>query len=106
MLKTPLSRFHVIGLLEGISYLLLLAIAMPLKYILGYDLAVLIVGWIHGILFIAYFITLAHVWYVHRWPFGRVSGAAIASILPFGTFVLSAKLRLNEEISKTNNLPD
>ncbi|SFS64371.1 DUF3817 domain-containing protein [Marininema halotolerans] len=105
-MNTPLNRFRVVGWAEGISFLVLLLIAMPIKYLLGIALPVTIVGWIHGILFIGYFITLAHVWYVHRWPIGRVCGAAIASILPFGTFVLAAKLRQSKEDGSSLDLPN
>ena len=94
-LATPVGRFRIVAFWEGISYLVLLLVAMPLKYGLGYDLAVRIVGMAHGVLFIAYLITLAlaakHLGM--RW----VVLALVMSILPGGTFWLEAKLRQLEE---------
>ncbi len=57
MLKnTPLNRFRAIALLEGLSFVLLLFIAMPLKYLAGMPLGVKVVGWAHGMLFVLYFL--------------------------------------------------
>ena len=93
MMNTPLGRFRVIGILEGISYLVLLGIAMPLKYFLDVPAAVKIVGALHGLLFVLYILALAHVTLKNRWSIIRVIGAFIASLLPFGNFVLDAKLK-------------
>ncbi|AKJ07640.1 integral membrane protein [Archangium gephyra] len=99
MLKTtPLSRFRAIALLEGLSFVLLLFIAMPLKYLAGIPLGVKMVGWAHGMLFVLYLLLLVEVAVVHRWPLVRILGAFIASLLPFGTFVLDARLRREEQI--------
>ncbi|RCR70755.1 DUF3817 domain-containing protein [Larkinella punicea] len=98
-LKTPLSRFRFIGILEGISYLVLLGIAMPLKYWAGWPLAVKYVGWAHGVLFIAYLIALIAVAFDRRWSFVRVIVAFIASLVPFGTFWLEGRLKREEEQS-------
>jgi len=97
MLKTALGRFRITGMLEGISYLLLLGLAMPLKYLAGFPIAVKIVGTIHGVLFILYLITLAHVYFVDKWKFSHGFFAFLASIIPFGTFYLDTKLRKNEQ---------
>lgn len=90
---SPLERLRLVGIAEGISYVLLLFVAMPLKYLAGQPEAVQVVGWAHGVLFIAFVAAVGHVWLVERWSFGRVSWALIASLLPFGTFVLDAQLR-------------
>lgn len=86
-----LKRFRLIALTEGYSYLILLLIAMPLKYWLHFDLAVKFVGWAHGVLFIAYMLSLAEVFFKTPWPFGRVFIAGIASLIPFGTFWIERK---------------
>ncbi|WP_289137644.1 DUF3817 domain-containing protein [uncultured Brevibacillus sp.] len=93
MMNTPLGRFRVIGILEGISYLVLLGIAMPLKYFLDVPAAVKIVGALHGLLFVLYILALVHVTLKNRWSIIRVIGAFIASLLPFGNFVLDARLK-------------
>lgn len=90
--------FRIIAISEGISFLVLLCIAMPLKYAVGFPIAVTIVGSIHGMLFIA-FLVLA--WEVKNDPVvinwkKNIAWLAIcflASILPFGTFLLDKKLR-------------
>ncbi|GAA4700520.1 DUF3817 domain-containing protein [Brevibacillus fulvus] len=97
MLKTPLARLRLIGILEGISYLVLLGIAMPLKYYLAMPEPVKLVGWIHGLLFVLFMLAIAHVTIVHRWSILRVLAAVVASLLPFGTFVLDARLRKEEK---------
>jgi integral membrane protein len=86
--KTPLNRFLNIGTLEGWSYLLLLFIAMPLKYYAGIPEAVRLVGLIHGILFIAYVILLIYVSNFYGWKFKITVIAFILSLVPFGTFYL------------------
>ncbi|MDP1802311.1 MAG: DUF3817 domain-containing protein [Bacteroidota bacterium] len=91
-----LNRFRVIALLEGVSYLFLLCIAMPLKYKFGFEAAVKYTGWAHGILFIAYIVLLLIVWKQYNWTFKKVVFAFMASLLPFGTFVLDKQLRENK----------
>lgn len=96
MFKTPLSALRFIGNIEGISYLLLLGIAMPLKYLAGMPMAVKIAGSVHGILFVAFCWALIRVWADRRWSFGKVAMAFISSLIPFGTFVLDRKIREEE----------
>ena len=97
MLGTPIGRLRILGMLEGASFLILLGIAMPLKYLAGMPLGVKLVGWAHGMLFVLYLLLLAEVAAVHRWPLVRILGAFIASLVPFGTFVLDARLRREEQ---------
>jgi integral membrane protein len=96
MFKTTLSALRVIGNIEGISYLVLLGIAMPLKYLAGMPMAVRVTGTIHGILFVAFCWALVRVWIDRRWSFGKVTMAFVSSLLPFGTFVLDRKIREEE----------
>ena len=83
--------FRYSGWLEGGSYLLLLLVAMPLKYVAGMPGAVQWVGWTHGILFIAYGIAAALLIMHERWPWSRAPGLLLAALLPFGPFVLDRK---------------
>ncbi|GAB3197439.1 integral membrane protein [Pontibacter aydingkolensis] len=96
-MKTPISRFRLIGFYEGLSFLLLLGIAMPVKYILGYPELVKYTGWAHGVLFILYMYALLQVALVHRWSVGKIALGAVASLLPFGPFILDKKLLQKEE---------
>jgi integral membrane protein len=81
-----LKRFYWIGIAEAVSFLLLLGIAMPLKYMAGMPKAVSIVGMAHGILFIAYLFMAYACWQSLQWPFKKFVLAGLASILPFGPF--------------------
>lgn len=92
MLATPLSRLRLVGILEGISFLLLLGVAMPLKYFADQPLAVRYVGMAHGILWLLYLLALVPVALDHRWGFKTVAIAVIASLLPAGPFVFDAKV--------------
>ncbi|SEG43047.1 DUF3817 domain-containing protein [Paenibacillus sp. UNC499MF] len=93
MLSTPIGRLRVIGILEGISFLLLLFIAMPLKHFADIPQPVTVVGGLHGLLFVLFLLAVAHVTFVHRWSILKVLIAILASFLPFGTFVLDARLK-------------
>lgn len=89
---TPIiSRFRIVAILEGISFLVLLGIAMPLKYFADMPLAVKYVGWAHGLLFISYIILAVPLFTRLKWPMERVYGVGVASLLPFGTFVLERR---------------
>ena len=92
-MRTPVGRLRAIALVEGVSYLLLLGIAMPLKYFAGFPEAVKVVGWAHGLLFVLYLMAVAEVTVARRWRFVRILGAFVAALVPFGTFVLDARLR-------------
>ncbi|MBD2846770.1 DUF3817 domain-containing protein [Paenibacillus sp. IB182496] len=90
--KKPIGRLRTIGWAEGLSFLILLSIAMPMKYVLDIPEAVSVVGMLHGVLFVLYMLAVAHVTWTERWSAGRVAGAILAAFLPFGPFVMDAKL--------------
>ena len=96
MLNTSLGRFRFVALMEGFSFLMLLFIAMPLKYWAGMPLYVKYVGWAHGVLFILFFLTLAQVYADYNWSFKKIFWCVLASFVPFGTLVLDARLLKNE----------
>lgn len=100
MLRTPIGRLRVIAFIEGISFLLLLGVAMPLKYFAGIPAAVKTAGWIHGILFMLYLLSVAEVTVRRRWSFALAFGALVASLIPFGTFALDARLRREERAER------
>jgi integral membrane protein len=82
-----------VGIAEGISFLLLLCIAMPIKYMLGIPEVVKYVGWAHGILFIAYIVAVFAAIRAMRWNWFSVLIALAASLIPFGTFILDRHLK-------------
>ena len=89
-----IKNFRTLAILEGISYLLF-AITMPLKYLLDIVQPNLIVGGVHGFLFIAYVFFLLYFLYTKKWKFGFGVLAFVASLLPFGTFYLDKKYLKN-----------
>lgn len=91
-LHTPLGRLRIIGLWEGISFLVLLGIAMPLKYFAGWPDAVRVVGMAHGILFMLYVVAAVQAALEYDWPFKRTALVLAASVLPAGPFVVDAKI--------------
>jgi len=96
MLRTPLGRFRLIGMLEGVSFLLLLFVAMPLKYVADIPGPVTVVGMIHGALFALYLAAAAYMAFAAGWRLPRVLGAVAAAILPFGPFVFDLRLRADD----------
>lgn len=91
-LKTPLGRLRVIGLWEGVSFLVLLLVAMPLKYFAGWPLGVRVVGMAHGVLFLLYLWAAIQAATEYNWPWKRTAAVLLASVLPAGPFVVEAKI--------------
>lgn len=83
--------FRIVALLEGVSYILLLFIATPIKYLLHDPKYVKLLGMPHGLLFIAY-IVLAFMYKAEtNWTTSRFYSVLVASIIPFGTFYVDRK---------------
>ena len=98
MLNSPLRRLRFIGFWEGISYLVLLLVAMPLKYIAGWPEAVRIVGSVHGGLFILFVLSVAEVTIRRPWWSPLFWGAALlAALIPLGPLVFDRWLARVEE---------
>jgi integral membrane protein len=84
---------RVIGIAEGISFLVLLLIAMPIKYVLGNPLPVKYTGWVHGILFIAYVFAVLRTAWSLKWNLKRTALFQAASLVPLATFILDKNLK-------------
>jgi integral membrane protein len=85
--------FRHTALAEAISYLLLLFIAMPLKYVWGMPMAVKLIGSIHGGLFVLFGISLALAMWKARWSFGRGVMLFLASLVPLVPFWLDGRVK-------------
>lgn len=83
--------FRWVAYMEGISFLVLLFVAMPLKYMMGQPLAVKIVGMAHGVLFVLYVCVLAIMRAEHNWSARKTLLGFAAGVLPFGTFIFERK---------------
>jgi integral membrane protein len=101
LLRTPIGRLRVIAFVEGCSFLLLLGVAMPLKYFFGMPVAVRVVGSIHGGLFVFFCAALLHVMFAERWSLWRGMAVFASSLAPFGTFMMDPSLR-REQAARQN----
>ncbi|MBL9199117.1 MAG: DUF3817 domain-containing protein [Opitutaceae bacterium] len=95
-LKTSLGRLRVVGWWEGWSFLLLLLVAMPLKYVWGFPMAVSVVGMAHGVLFMLYVVIAIHTALDRDWPWQRTALVLLASVFPAGPFLVDAKILRDE----------
>ena len=92
LLLTGLGRLRLVAFLEGVSFLVLLLIAMPLKYLAGQPQAVKQVGMAHGLLFVLYLFLLIQQGIERRWSVGKLALGFLASLVPLGTFWADKKL--------------
>lgn len=85
------NAFRIISFLEGVSYLLLLFIAVPIKYFQGDESYVKMLGMPHGILFMLYIVLAIVIKKEMDWSNKTLGIVLLASILPFGTFYIDKK---------------
>ncbi len=91
--SSAIDRLRLASILDGISYLVLLGIAMPLKYLADLPLAVRIVGSVHGLLFLVLCACLLEVLLRKRLSFAWCLAVFLCALVPFAPFVLDRKLR-------------
>jgi integral membrane protein len=84
-------------MIEGVSFIALLGVAMPLKYMADMPMAVRIVGSIHGLLFVAFCFVLLQTMQAKGWSLFKAAGVFLAAVLPFGPFVIDGRLRKEQE---------
>jgi integral membrane protein len=105
LLHTSLGRLRAVAIVEGISFLLLLFVAMPMKYVWDIPQAVKITGMVHGLLFIAFSIALLVASLDRRWGLGRMTVVFLSSLIPFGTFLMDRSLKREQASTNTNPQP-
>ncbi len=88
------------GMVEGASFLLLLGVAMPLKYLADMPMAVRIAGMAHGVLFLLFCVLLIQAWTAVEWPLKRVLMVFFAALVPFGPFLIDRRLREEDALTK------
>jgi integral membrane protein len=96
-LHTSIGRLRLIGFIEACSYLFLLFVAEPIKFITGNKAPMKVSGMIHGVLVVLFMIALINVWYVHKWKISRAVIALLWSLVPFGTFIFDRSLRKEQQ---------
>jgi integral membrane protein len=92
-LSTALGRVRLIGLCEGWSFVILLFVAMPLKYFADQPMAVRIVGMAHGVLFLGLIAAALQAQVEEdNWPLKRTALIVLGALLPFGPFVVEKRI--------------
>lgn len=91
--NNALLQLRIASLAEGCSWLLLLLVAMPLKYFADAPIWVRVVGSIHGALFVLLCLLIARAWVVRGWPLTRAALCFLAALVPFGAFALERMLK-------------
>ena len=93
MIQHTDRRFELVAALEGASFLLLLVVAMPLKYLAGFPEPTRVIGLLHGLAFLAYEAQVIDAAVERRWPARTAWTGALAGILPLATFLFIGYLR-------------
>lgn len=91
-LRDPVGRVRLVGMLEGISFLILLGIAMPLKYMMDMPMAVRVTGMAHGVLFLLFLLVIFQAWGNKALTTKQSALAFVASLIPFGPFLIDRRL--------------
>ena len=97
---SELKKFRLINKIEGLSFLFLLFVAMPLKYMGGFPIATKIAGMIHGVLFLAFIYQLINA--TDEVPFSKKEAFIffVASVIPFGSFYIDAQCKQKELVKE------
>lgn len=96
MFNSSVKKFRVASFVEGLSYLILLFVAMPIKYLGGNPIPVKIVGMTHGLLFFLFIFFLYMAASEHKWSKKFSLFAFVSSLVPFGMFFLDKHLKKKE----------
>ena len=102
--KNPILFLRYVAIIEAVSFLILVFVAMPLKYFAGMPLSVRVVGLTHGLLFLVFCFALTRVMNRAKWPFARGALIFVAALLPFGPFVVDRRMRGYEQEFEFANL--
>lgn len=87
MLKSPIGRLRLLALAEGLSLILLVGVAVPLKHWYGDPALVRALGPVHGLLFLLFVLNTLHVGVEYHWRFATTTWKVLlACLIPFGTF--------------------
>jgi len=93
LMQTKIGRLRIIALLEGISLLILVFVAMPLKYIFLYPFVTKYMGLVHGSLFLLFIFNTLSVGIEQRWDFKKTTWKVLlACVIPFGVFYIDKKI--------------
>lgn len=91
-MSSVLNRFRLISAIEGLSYLLLVFIAMPIKYLGDNPIYVKFFGMAHGVLFILFMLSLFEAKKKLNWDTGFMFQLFVLSLIPFGAFIIEKRV--------------
>lgn len=91
--EKSLDFFRIIGNIESLSYVILLVIAMPLKYWMDISEPVSLVGAAHGFLFVLYVVSIIFAAIFNRWSILRIIIAFLAAFIPFGPYLVYRRIK-------------
>ena len=100
MSKNPVHNLRIIGTIEGISFLILVFIAVPMKRVFDMEAGVTAVryfGWAHGLLFVLYCVALFIAMESRKWSLKKSFALFIAALLPFGPFIADRFIKEEDE---------
>lgn len=97
LLSTQLGRLRLLAFVEGVSFLILLFVTMPLKYAFDMPGPNKVFGMVHGLLFVLYVLAVVQMKIERDWTIKKTFLALIASVIPFGTFWADIKLFRDSE---------
>ncbi|MGB0176803.1 MAG: DUF3817 domain-containing protein [Owenweeksia sp.] len=105
LLKTSIGRLRIIAFLEGLSLVLLVFVAVPLKYVVGNPIGSEVLGPIHGALFLLFILSTISVVIEYEWGFfsKRTWMVFLSSFVPFGTFYIDKKILSRPQSAKNDN---
>lgn len=92
MLKSKVGRLRILSLVEGLSLVLLVFFAVPMKYLFDSPIFVRVIGMTHGVLFLALVLMTIMIGVELGWKFKRMAMIMAASVIPFGCFYVDSKL--------------
>jgi len=87
-----MKLLRIVGLFEGISFLVLLLFSMPMKYLMDEPQYIYPVGMAHGVLFMGYILLVGFNWQQDKWSLQDGIAALCCSVIPAGTFWADAKI--------------
>ena len=88
-----LTRVRWLSVIDAVTYVLLVGVAMPLKYLAGMPAAVSVVGMTHGFVWVLFMWSLARARFESDWPTSRLALLAVAALLPVVPFLLDGRVR-------------
>ncbi len=96
LFQTPIGRLRLLAFAEGTSFLLLLFVTMPLKYLGNMPMPNKVIGLAHGLLFVLYVLAVIQIKIEQGWPFKKTFLSLLAAVIPFGTFWADKKYFRNQ----------